>query len=334
MDIEFEWTLLRALTDNVPHRIYAKDADGRFIYANQAVARGMGVGDPSELIGRTDFDFYPASEAAGYRRLEQALMESGQPIVDQEEHVRYLLLDRDTWLLTTKVPVRDAGGRVIGLAGLNHDITAQKSVELSLREAHKRTLAVEQELRATVERLNAQILERERLERQLRQLALHDALTGLPNRALLMDRLDHAVELARRKREALTLLFIDLDGFKRVNDRLGHASGDALLRVVGERLLGCIRASDTVARLGGDEFVVLLPNAMPADALAALAGRIRDRIAEPVPLGDGVVTVNCSIGCSVYPDDAEEAGALLSRADAAMYCAKSLGGNQARRFTP
>jgi len=330
----FEHTLLQALAENVPHRIYAKDADGRFTFANQAVASGMGVADPAELLGKTDFDFYPAAQAGEYRRLEQELMRTGRPIVEQEEHVQYLLLRREAWLHTTKIPVRDASGATVGLVGINYDVTAQKSAELALRAAHAQAAAAARQLAATVERLDLEVHERQRFEKELRRQALHDALTGLPNRALLLDRLDTAIAAATRDARSLTLLLIDLDRFKLVNDGLGHAVGDELLRTIGQRIGSCVRGGDTLARLGGDEFVLLLPAAMPDGALGALTARIAERIAEPVRLAGREVSVTCSVGYSVFPQDGADADTLLKRADAAMFRAKENGGNQVRCYAP
>ena len=300
----FEHTLLHTLVESVPHRIYAKDTEGRFTFANQAVAIGMGLTGPSQLLGRTDFDFYPAEAARGYFAQEQAIMRSGQPLLNHEEHVKYLLLEQECWLLTTKVPLRNGRGEVIGLVGINYDITPLKTTERALREA----------------------------EESLRHQALHDALTGLPNRSLLMDRLDHAICAAQRNQHPLTLLFIDLDRFKLVNDTLGHDAGDELLKVVAQRVGHCVRSSDTLARLGGDEFVLLLPNAMPDDVLLRLIRRIRSAVARPLPWGGHEISVTCSIGCCTFPEDGADAATLLKRADSAMYRAKQGGRDSACRY--
>ena len=332
--VPIEHTLLRALAENVPHRIYAKDAQGRFIFANGAVARGMGVSDPAELLGKTDFDFYPREQASEYARQEQEVLCHGRALLNHEEHVQYLLLSKEVWLITTKVPVHDEAGRIVGLVGINYDITAQKSAELALQAAHAQAAATARQLQATVARLDLEVKERQRFEQELRHQAMHDPLTGLPNRVLLMDRIDHAIELARRRDHELTLLFIDLDRFKIVNDSLGHAAGDELLRVVTRRIGSCVRSGDTFARLGGDEFVLLLPNPMPADALATLTNRLARVVAKPVLVSNRQVSVTCSLGYSVYPHDGADAITLLKHADAAMYGAKEDGGNRVRRYTP
>ncbi len=330
----FEHTLLQTLAENVPHRIYAKDMQGRFVFANAAVARGMGVSSPAELLGKTDFDFYPLEMASEYTRQEEDVLFHGRPILSQEEHAQYLLLNEEAWLVTTKVPVRDDAGQIVGLVGINYEVTTQKSAELALQVAHAQATATASELQAVVARLGLEVKERQRFEQELRHQAMHDPLTGLPNRSLLMDRIGHAIELALRCDHSLTLLFIDLDRFKVVNDSLGHAAGDELLRAVTRRISRCMRVGDTFARLGGDEFVLLLPNPMPEDALMALTTRVARSVAKPVLVAGREVSVTCSLGYSVFPQDGQDAITLLKCADAAMYGAKKDGGNRARHYTP
>jgi len=131
----FERSLLHTLADNVPHRIYAKDTGSRFVFANKAVAFGMGVASPEDLLGKTDFGFYPADSAAQYFAQEQEIMRTGQPLLNHEEHAYYVLSNTDAWMLTTKVPLRDDAGQVIGIVGINYDITERKAAEQVLRDA-------------------------------------------------------------------------------------------------------------------------------------------------------------------------------------------------------
>lgn len=135
--LPFDRILLRTLAEHVPQRIYAKDLQGRFLFGNMAVARGMGVAHPDELLGRTDADFYPPADAAQYRAEEDAIISSGQPMVNHEESVHYTRSGTDAWMLTTKVPLRDDDGTVIGIAGINQDITERKAAEAALREAKR-----------------------------------------------------------------------------------------------------------------------------------------------------------------------------------------------------
>lgn len=170
-------------------------------------------------------------------------------------------------------------------------------------------------------------------EDELRYLANFDTLTGLPNRALLMDRIHHGIENAKRAKRSLALCFIDLDRFKQVNDSLGHDIGDLLLKEVGRRLSLTLRESDTVARLGGDEFVILLEGYKDHDNINHVSRKMLQIVGEPMQLGPHTVGVSPSIGIAVYPDDAFTAFELLKHADVAMYHAKENGRNNFQFFT-
>jgi len=178
------------------------------------------------------------------------------------------------------------------------------------------------------------ITERKLAEDRIRHMAHHDELTGLPNRSLIRDRLDQAVRNAQRHDGHLALAFVDLDGFKLVNDGLGHNAGDELLKVVGARMQACLRRSDTLGRLGGDEFVILLPEAGENPlALTPVLEKIRQAVTEPVQIGDQSVRVSCSMGVVVYPRDGADPKTLMMNADAAMYRAKELGSNNFQFYT-
>ena len=172
-----------------------------------------------------------------------------------------------------------------------------------------------------------QFIVRKQAEEALRFVATHDALTGLPNRVMFGQRLDHAIRQARRHGQRLAVLFIDLDRFKEINDTLGHDYGDSLLREVAHRFGQGLRSSDTVARFGGDEFVVLLEEIADPMLVAAVAQKLSAALAERFVLAGSEYQVTASIGVSVYPDDSEDAQALLKNADIAMYRAKERGGN-------
>jgi diguanylate cyclase (GGDEF)-like protein/PAS domain S-box-containing protein len=165
-------------------------------------------------------------------------------------------------------------------------------------------------------------------EARLSYLAHHDALTGLPNRYLLLDHLSQAINLSQRSSQPIGLLFLDLDNFKWVNDTLGHASGDALLKTVAQRLLANVRVSDTVARLGGDEFVVLLTQSSGDQDVAQTASKLIQAVAQPVQLAGQEFNVTTSVGISTYPRQGEDAETLLKHADIALYAAKAAGKNQ------
>lgn len=167
---------------------------------------------------------------------------------------------------------------------------------------------------------------------QLDYLAHHDVLTNLPNRMLLLDRLSQAIELARRRGRQLAVMFVDLDRFKHINDSLGHAVGDQLLQSVAQRLVACVRHSDTVSRHGGDEFVLLLPEIERAEDAALSAQKILAALELPHRIDGHDSTISVSIGISIYPDDGQDAETLIKSADTAMYYAKENGRNNYKFF--
>jgi diguanylate cyclase (GGDEF)-like protein len=178
-------------------------------------------------------------------------------------------------------------------------------------------------------------IERKQAEDRIHFMANHDALTGLPNRTLLKDRLTQAVLYAKRYDRWATVVFLDLDNFKYVNDSLGHTVGDELLKIVAERMVSCVRATDTVVRLGGDEFVILFfDQPKSADIISATLQKIRATIAEPIRVEGHDLAVTCSIGLANFPNDGTDADALLANADAAMYRAKEMGRDNFQFYTP
>lgn len=178
------------------------------------------------------------------------------------------------------------------------------------------------------------ISERKKSRERIDFLAHHDSLTELPNRALLNDRLEMAINTARRRNEKVGILFIDLDRFKNINDSLGHSAGDQILRQTAARLTAAVRNDDTVARLGGDEFVVLLPRVRDERSLAEVAIKLREELLKPYTLEDMPLHLSPSIGIAVYPDDGETPSTLIKNADAAMYLAKEKGRNNYQFYTP
>jgi diguanylate cyclase (GGDEF)-like protein/PAS domain S-box-containing protein len=176
------------------------------------------------------------------------------------------------------------------------------------------------------------ITDRKRSEERLAFLAQYDTLTGLPNRALFYERLGRAVARARREKNMVGLLFLDLDRFKQINDSLGHAAGDRVLKVVAERLKGFLREVDTIARLGGDEFTVIIEGVDDAEQVASVAEKIKSALGESVMLDGHDMLVSASIGITLYPRDADDIEHLIRNADIAMYHAKHRGGRQQFQF--
>jgi diguanylate cyclase (GGDEF)-like protein len=171
-----------------------------------------------------------------------------------------------------------------------------------------------------------------RYQDEIEHLAMHDALTGLPNRRLLEDRLGQGLALSRRDGQPLAVAYIDLDGFKGVNDRLGHAAGDLLLQDAARRILEGVREHDTVCRMGGDEFVLLLPVLRHEEEAEHIVQRVLQSLRRPYSLAGGAVQVTASAGLALYPVDAHDGEALLRLADAALYQAKAAGRNQLNRW--
>lgn len=267
--------------------IMVTDADNRIIAVNPAFSQLTGY-VAAEAIGQTPTLLASGSyDAAFYAAMWQRLARDGR----WEGEITNRHRDgRDfvVWLRITVVPERPGHGR--RYVALFSDITDRK------READA-----------------------------VWHQANFDPLTGLPNRKLLEDRLQRAIAQSHRKSTTVALLFVDLDRFKPVNDAHGHAAGDELLRQVARRLEHCLRDEDTVARLGGDEFIVVLPDLRIAEAPAKAADKIVAVLSEPYRLGECFVEISCSIGIALFPRDADNAAALIARADTAMYAAKQAG---------
>ena len=177
------------------------------------------------------------------------------------------------------------------------------------------------------------ISERQTAQKRIEFLAYHDALTGLPNRLLAKDHMEQAIHLAERENSKVALFFIDLDKFKTINDSLGHAIGDGLLKGVSIRLRECLRDIDTLSRQGGDEFLIVLNNARDTESVAVVAEKILGRMAKPFVINDHELSISLSIGIAVYPDDGKDFDTLLKQSDTAMYQAKESGRNTHRFHT-
>ena len=249
----------------------------------------------AELIDRV-----PPKEQEECWAAVRAVLRGKSDYYDVEHRVRRndgtLLWIRSRGAVSARAP----DGHVLRMTGTNFDVTARKVAEIALQES----------------------------EAKLQQMALTDSLTGLPNTRLLQDRLERALAQSGRRDGDVAVLFVDLDGFKAVNDAMGHAAGDEVLQAVAERLRACARAADTVARIGGDEFVVLLEGCRSRGDAETVAGKIAAAISAPLALGRGAAEISCSIGIAFHPSDGDCAEILLRNADKAMYRAKEAGKNR------
>jgi diguanylate cyclase (GGDEF)-like protein/PAS domain S-box-containing protein len=266
----------------------------QFDYVNPAVESVLGY-PPGDFYARPGL----VVELAHGDDVE-LVRELGAVGVDRVQSVQLRMMRRDGTMIWTEhrvVPLRDSEGRVTAIAGIARDVTA-----LKVKEAY------------------------------LSHRALHDPLTGLPNRVLLLDRLEAALARIRRHPSCLAVLYLDLDRFKTVNDNLGHEAGDRLLQVVARRLQDTLRPSDSIARLGGDEFAAILPDLGDPQEAAQVAQRLLAAIAEPVDLGEGELVSTVSIGIAGGGDGGASAAELLRRADYAMYTAKDRGRARAESY--
>jgi diguanylate cyclase (GGDEF)-like protein/PAS domain S-box-containing protein len=277
--------------------IFQATPDGRPVRINRAMAQMHGYASPEELMAEVsnvaEQLFVAPHRMAG---IAQAIAEHG--VVHGAEIEAYRKDRTHLWLLINVRGVQDATGNLVLFEGTVEDITERKAAE-----------------------------------ERIQFLAYHDALTELPNRAILRDRLDNALSGARRRNEKVALLSLDLDRFKTVNDASGHAFGDSVLKVVAKRLRNCVGEDDTVARVGSDEFLVLLSSVRSADEAAIAAERLMDAMKPTFIVQGQSLRVSCSIGVSVSPADGEEGEILIKHAGAALRSAKESGGGNVKFFT-
>lgn len=237
---------------------------------------------------------------------------------------KYRALLRDS-ILKPIAQLNMLTGKIIETKNLNNKIPVYSKDEIG--ELAKNFNSMLEDLSKTHTELNRQ-------KDSLAYKAHHDALTGLPNRALFNDRLEQAISKARRHKEKIALFFIDLDHFKEINDTLGHEVGDEVLKFFASRLNASVRTEDTIARLGGDEFMVIMENLQNPEAISVVANKIVSIVKEPIIFGDQTLNLGTSIGISVYPQNGETSEALIKSADIAMYKAKDEGRDNYQFYTP
>lgn len=292
---DFRSHLSAMVFHNTAEGIMITDADGMIYAVNPAFTRITGYSE-EEAIGQTPRLLNSGLQGRQfYREFWQALLDKGfwQGEIYNKNKLGEVYSE---WLTVTAVP--DAEGHVGSYVAVFSDLTPSRKAE-----------------------------------KRLAFIAYHDTLTGLPNRALFLDRIGQAITQARRSGQSLALMFIDLDGFKAVNDNLGHKYGDVVLQQVAKRLSESVREADTVARFGGDEFVVILPGLSGKRDIDRLANKLLTALALPIPIEDERIVIGGSIGCAQFPADADDDITLLRHADEAMFAAKRAGGNMYALYT-
>jgi diguanylate cyclase (GGDEF)-like protein/PAS domain S-box-containing protein len=289
-------TRFRDFTAAASEFVWENDLEGRFTFVSPRAESVCGC-SRDDLIGRTPAQLTAPDEAERVRQWLARNMRPDGSFRDLECQIVTGGGER-RWLLINAVGMFDEQGRRIGQRGTGRDITDRKLAEA-----------------------------------RISHLATRDALTDLPNRELLADRLEHALANARRQQCGVAIMFIDLDRFKNINDSLGHGVGDALLREVAARLSGCLRESDTLARLGGDEFVAVIDGLhAPAEA-NSVGEKILRALSDPFAVGPHSLASTASVGVSLFPGDGEDGETLMRNADTAMYHAKAAGRNRMQFFS-
>jgi diguanylate cyclase (GGDEF)-like protein/PAS domain S-box-containing protein len=286
----------RAIFEDAVVGIFQSTPHGRYTTVNPAMAHMLGYDSPHEMVASiTDISRQVYVDPKDREEFKRLLREQG--MVKNFECAVYRKDGSEMWFSVNARAVSKEGV-LVGYEGTNEDITARKAAE-----------------------------------ERVQFLAYYDALTAVPNRTLLEDRLANALAGARRQKHKLALLFLDLDRFKTVNDSLGHSVGDLLLQEVAKRLKGFTREQDTVARLGGDEFLIMLAHIKDIPDAAVAAERLMDAMTAEFVVQGHPINISCSVGISIFPEHGADAVTLIKNADAAMYCAKTDGRNNFRFFT-
>jgi diguanylate cyclase (GGDEF)-like protein/PAS domain S-box-containing protein len=287
--------------NSIGDAVLSTDTSGNVTYLN-VVAEHMTGWSREDAVGRPLGEVFQIIDGITHRPARDPL----ELAIRRDKAVglsaNCILIRRDgyeTAIEDSAAPIHDRDGKITGAVIVFHDVSMAQTMVL-----------------------------------EMSHLAQHDVLTDLPNRLLLKDRLTQAIARAHRNHKQLAVLFLDLDGFKRINDSLGHTVGDKLLQSIAERLISCVRKSDTVSRQGGDEFVILLPEVAHATDVAISAAKIITELKQVHSIGEHRLRITVSIGLSTYPDSGEDAETLIKNADTAMYHAKQCGRDNYQFFKP
>lgn len=276
------------LIQSIPDLIWLKDPDGVFLACNPSFERCFGV-TQDRILGKTDYDFFSREAADAFRLHDRIATDASAPVVN-EEWITFAIGGQRMLVETTKVAMRGKKGELIGVLGIARDIT-----------------------------------ERKRLEAELLEMATTDFLTGLSNRRHFIARMEEELARLNRNEQPVAVLMLDIDHFKKINDRYGHASGDAVLRQFADLIRAELRAFDSAGRVGGEEFAILLSGTDLAGG-AAFAERLRAKVAHtPIEQGGQQIPVTVSIGITVLTAHDADTSDVLHRADAALYEAKEGG---------
>jgi diguanylate cyclase (GGDEF)-like protein/PAS domain S-box-containing protein len=316
----------RGLLEAAPDAMVVVNQGGKIVLLNVQAEKQFGY-YRDELVGQTVNNIIP--EGFAERLVADALRSEEDALAQQiGTGIELFGQRKDDSRFPIEImlsPLENAEGILVTAA--IRDITVRKEAEANL-------LQKVTELNHSNEDLLEFAYASRAMTQQMAHSAEHDALTGLPNRLLLSDRLGQAIALAYRHKCQVAVLFLDLDGFKHINDSLGHTIGDKLLQSIAARLVGCVRAPDTVSRHGGDEFVVLLPEVRKPEDAATTARRLLQGLAKAHSIGPHDLHITASIGVSIYPDDGPNAETLIKNADTAMYQAKENGRESYQFFRP
>jgi diguanylate cyclase (GGDEF)-like protein/PAS domain S-box-containing protein len=342
--------LNQAVFESAGVSIIATDTQGVIQLFNAAAERMLGYTADELVLSQTAAVLHDPAEVCDYARALSA--EWGEPVapgfdvfcINARRHGK----DEREWTYICKSGQRitvtlcvtalyDATGRISGYLGIATDISERRRAQQMIAQARVELEAQVRQRTAELAHTNAQlqteVAERAEIERQMREMAHFDAVTGLPNRNLLRDRMVQALMQGQRDSTQVAVMFLDLDRFKNINDTLGHMVGDALLRIVADRLSMALGATDTLARLGGDEFVVILPGLADAKDAEPVVDKLLSALQAPMDVMEHALHITTSIGVCVFPQDGADTDVLLRNADTAMYQAKAAGRNTFRFFT-